>query len=329
LDLADRREQWEDAVRFVQENYELMLAFAVCHDLAKPDTLGVYAKKDKGLKAGFPDRRKFHQYKKSLTSDQRRAWRGKYESLSAKFAALHPEIEDSAELQRAFFDEYGITATYIGHENVTPENRVIINRVCAKLGISKDDVDLLVFSIQNHVSGHLSFEKGPRDYHALAKLAEAAGVDPKRGMLSLLTGMVVDGMMGVRKWNGPGTGYELPSEAIVKFWDAELAYPGFLAEEERRSKEQAELLRLRAAADAADLRGDKLRELGINMKIGFSTVVDAIFGAIREDKGLDRGILASVGVKDDAIDEIERRLVRARVAYKESAQPKNPFAEKE
>jgi hypothetical protein len=328
LDLADRRGQWESAVRFVQENYDLMLAFAICHDLAKPDALGLYAKSDKGLAAGFPAKREFHLKNKKMPLEERKAWSEKYALLEAEFAKSHPEMTDPAVRQKAFFDEYGITATYVGHENVTPENRAIIDRVCGELGLSEKDVNLLVYSIQNHVSGHLSFEKGPRDYHALAKLAEAAGVDPKRGMMSLLAGMVVDGMMGVRKWNAPGTGYELPSEAIVKFWDAELAYPGFLAEEERKAKEQAELLRLRAAADAADLRGDKLRSLGLNLKIGFSTVVDAIFDAIREDRGLDRQILASVGVKEDIIDEIERRLAKAREFFKESAQPKNPFADK-
>lgn len=329
LDLSGRREKWEDAVRFIRENYELMLAFAICHDLAKPDTLGIYAKNEKGLKAGFPGKRKFHLAKKNLTSDQRRGWRGKYESLERKFAAEHPELTDPAVRQKAFFDEYGLTATYVGHENVTPENRAIIDRVGAGLGLSDEDVDLLVFSIQNHVSGHLSFEKGPRDYHALVKLAEAAGVDPRRGMLSLLTGMVVDGMMGVRKWKESGTGYELPSDALKNFWSAESAYPAFLAEEGRKAAEQAELLRLRAAAASAGLRGDKLRELGIDLKIGFSSVIDAIFDAIREDRGADRAVLASVGLKDDAIDEIDRRLVRAREAFRESAKPSNPFAKTE
>ena len=88
-------------------------------------------------------------------------------------------------------------------------------------------------------------------------------------------------------------------------------------------------MRLRAAAASAGLRGDKLRELGIDLKIGFSSVIDAIFDAIREDRGADRAVLASVGLNDDAIDEIDRRLVRAREAFRESAKPSNPFAKTE
>lgn len=325
LELAGHREQWEAAAKFVRDNYGLMLAFAICHDLAKPDALGLYAKNEKGLALGFPAKREFHRKNKGMPAEERRAWRDRYERLFSDFAAAHPDMEDPAVLQKAFFDEYGLTATYVGHENVTPENLEIIRRTCAGLGLSEDDVALLVYSIQNHVSGHLSFEKGPQDYHALVKLAEKAGVDPRRAMLSLQAGMLVDGMLGVRKWKESGTGQELASTALLAFWRAEQAHPAYVAELERKAREQALLLRLREAAAAAGLRGDKLRELGLDLKTGFSAVVDAIFAAIRDDAPLDRSALETVGVNSDIIVEIEKRLVKARETFKGPEPPENPF----
>ncbi len=324
LDLEGRREQWEDAIRFIRENYGLMLAFSICHDLAKSDTLGIYAKAEEGIKAGFPAKRDFHLKKKDMTAEERQAWREKYAALEAGFAASHPEITDPSARMKAFFEKYGITATYIGHENVTPENRVIIERVSAGLGLSEKDIKLLVFSIQNHVSGLLSFDKGPRDYHSLVMLAEAAGVDVRDAILSLQAGIVTDGMMGVRKWNASGTGFELPSEVLHKFWQAEKDYPAFKAEEERRASEKADLLRLREIAAQVGLRGDDLKDLGINVKIGFQKFVLAIYDAIRKDVDLDRQELVSIGLKVEAIDEIDRRIHRARELYLGPTR-KNPF----
>ncbi len=325
MDLEGFHEQWDATLEFINENREFMLTFAICHDLAKPDCLGIYAKDEKGLKLGFPGKRDFHKKNRDMSPKERDDWRNKYLELYEDFAMQHPDIKDDAKMQKAFFEEYGLSTTYVGHENITPENRAIIDRMCAEQGLSQEDEDLLIFSIQQHVSAYLSFEKGPADYAALVRLSREAGVDVRRAILSIQAGMLIDGIFGVRKWNDAGTGFMIATKAIKDFWQAERDYPEYEKEQAHKAAEQAILLRLRDVAAQTGLRGNDLIALGINPKLGMQKIIEVIYAAIRHDADLDRAALSAFGLTEDVIDKLAVKTDNAKEVYRELVANSNPF----
>ena len=282
LEMKGYEQEWDAVIEFIKENPDLMLIFALSHDLGKEDFVGFYAKKSMGQAEGFPDKRTFHQSQrdKMLSSKDRKRLKQKYTDLYNKFATQHPDIPE-ADVQQKFFDMYGLSVTYIGHEKglSIPENRAVTDRLIVEKGLDRDEAQLLDYSVLHHVSNYMDFGKGPADYDGLFMAAREAGIDPIKGIRSLQAGVVIDGILGARKRREGADGLFIATETMRKFFDAERAHPQYIKDREAKEAEAIKNIRIKHILIAERLGGKDIVELGIPATAR-AKIIEAIYIAV-------------------------------------------------
>ncbi len=312
LEMKGYEQEWDAVVQFIKDNPDLMLIFALSHDLGKEDFIGFYAKKSMGEAAGFQDKRTFHeaQRSKTLTPNARKRWQQRYANLYTNFAAKHPDIPE-ADVQKKFFDLYGITVTYIGHENglSLPENRAVTDRLIAQKGLDDNNARLLDYSVSHHVSNYMDFAKGPADYDSLVVAAREAEVDLDKALLSLQAGMVIDGILGARKRREGEDGLFIATTTLRKFFDAQRAHPQYIQDQEAKRVENEIKDKIKQILPNQGLGGRDLVDLGVPATAR-AKIVEAIYSAVRGSGELELSedivSILPVGVQETLTQRVQK-----------------------
>ncbi len=282
LEMKGYEQEWDAVIQFIKENSSLMLIFALSHDLGKEDFVGFYAKKSTGEAEGFPNKRTFHEStrNKTLTPKERMRLKQKYTDLYNNFATRHPDMPE-ADVQKEFFDAYGLSVTYIGHEKglSIPENRATTDRLIAEKGLDKNEAQLLEYSVLHHVSNYMDFGKGPADYDSLFLAAREAGVDPIKATRSLQAGMIIDGILGARKRREGSEGLFIATDSMRKFFDAEREHPQYIKNQEAQKIEIKKNEIIKKILLTKQLGGKDLVDLGVP-STARAKIVDAIYNAV-------------------------------------------------
>ena len=248
--------------------------------------------------------------------EENAAARKTYDRLYRAFAENHPGMED-ADLQRAFYETYGISISYITHESkaLMGENLTLLERLAKDLGLSDADRALLFFTIRHHVDDRLTFAKGAEDYAALSRIAAEAGVDPQDAMHFLQLSFLIDGTLGVRKRIEGQEGFSISVDMLKKFWQAEIEYPAYLEQEEKKQRARELMRRLKLTAGEAKLRGDELIALGLKPGPGFDRVIESIYAAIQGTEPFNQALVAHL--PEEAKKTLMTRLEKAKNIFKE------------
>ncbi len=343
LGIENAEQEWNEVERVVREHPNLLIAFAFMHDVAKPDTLGFLVRDGSpAVELGFAtkaidkeiekrkDKAKDAAKKGDIAprvafdaeQDARRAdLRAKYDKLFAEFSSTRQDL-DPMDLQKQFFDAYGISISYRGHaeEAYDGANREVVDRVADRLNLTDQERKLLRYSIEQHINPLLKFERVEgKDVHGFVDAAEEAGLDPKEAMRALQAGMLVDGLIGTVKLpkkvkDGVATNeIDTAGDAFIytapltNFWKAEQLYPAYRVEVERKkAEEEAVRQRSRILKDVG-LDGDALKALGIQEGADLGRTLGMIRGALQGDGKLP-------GVQDEALrSELESRIEQVNI----------------
>ncbi|MEK7458952.1 MAG: hypothetical protein AAB663_00945 [Patescibacteria group bacterium] len=176
-------------------NYRpLLTAFAVAHDMAKPETAFFDAHVDtKGAAEGFGQ----HGLRgEKLMTDAERV---RYDKLFRAFAASHASRE-GAQLQGAFFDAYGITVHYDRHGAVaaSPAYAEDRDRIVAHFDLPLSQGKMLAELIRYHIDTIHAFN-GAADakaYEILSARAGKAGLNVDQFLDLALAVMFLDAVAG-------------------------------------------------------------------------------------------------------------------------------------
>ena len=348
LGITEGQQEWGEVENMVREHPNLLVAFAFMHDVAKPDTLGFLVRdgspavglgfatkemdkeiekrkakaKDAAKKGDLAPRAAF-----DAEQDTRRVdLRAKYDKLFAEFSSTRQDL-DPMDLQKQFFDAYGISISYRGHaeEAYDGANREVVDRVADRLKLTDEERKLLRYSIEQHINPLMKFERvDGKDVHPFVEAAEQAGIDPKEAMRTLQAGILVDGIIGTVKLPkkmkdgvvttetdtaGDAFIYTAP---LTNFWKAEQLYPAYRAEVERKKAEEEAARQRNLIMKEGGLDGDALKALGIKEGADLGRTLGMIRDAMRP--GGDGKLH---GVQDVALRaELEARIeqVKARLA---------------
>jgi hypothetical protein len=317
LGITEGEQEWGEVERVVQEHPNLLVAFAFMHDVAKPDTLGFLVRDGSpAVELGFLTKEKDKEVekrkskakdaaKKGDTSlrdafdaeqDARRAdLRVKYDRLFAEFSSTRKDIEPM-DLQKQFFDAYGISISYRGHaeEAYDGANREVVDRVADRLNLTEEEGKLLRYSIEQHINPLMKFERVEgKDVHSFVEAAEQAGIDPKKAVRTLQAGILVDGLIGTVKLpkkvkDGVATNetdtvgdafiYTAP---LTNFWKAEQLYPAYRAEVERKKAEEEVARQRNLVLKEVGLDGEGLKALGIKEGSDLGRTLNMVRDALR------------------------------------------------
>lgn len=309
MHMGEYRLQWEAVIAFIKKNYALVKAFAICHDLGKEDFIGVYAKKDTGVDAGFLDKRGFHDSKKNLTPLDREYWKSQYLDLYTKFTERFPNATD-IEVQEKFFATYGITVTYINHERglTIRENKELADRMVAELGLTPDEEKLLYFLVAQHVSNYFDFARGPADYDAIMQISREEGLNPTMAMRGLQATMLIDGVLGARKIVAGKKERMIAMDTFLNFFAAERAHPAFEDSRREKTRQFDERVVLKNILKEVGLGGEAIVAMRIPT-ISRSGVIEALLAAVAGNGilVLDEGTrsILPAGVEEKLIERIK------------------------
>ncbi len=178
----------------LRNHQSLLTAFAVAHDMAKPETAFFDAHVDtKGAVEGFGQ----HGLRgEKLMTDAERV---RYDKLLRAFSAAHPKL-DGAQLQGAFFDAYGITVHYDRHGAVaaSPVYTEERDRIASHFGLPLSQGKMLAELIRYHIDTIHAFN-GAADakaYEILSARAGKAGLNVDQFLDLALAVLFLDAVAG-------------------------------------------------------------------------------------------------------------------------------------
>ncbi len=158
----------------IRDNVPLLAAFALAHDLAKPDTLVFDAAMDtKGAAEGFVQHDKRQQQSPSSAELQR------YDKLFRAYTASRPGSVEQHVF--GFYEAYGIATHYYGHANIAAGVDYEKGRqaVLDVAGVSHSYHLLLTELIRQHIDvlGYFRDKPDGKKYEFLATLAGRLGLN--------------------------------------------------------------------------------------------------------------------------------------------------------
>lgn len=306
------RDQWEATVSFLRDRIELAEAFAIGHDIAKIATIGFTTEHPAGRAAGFPSKREFTALDADARSVRGHELRKEYDTLFAEFAKRNADLDGPA-LQRSFAAAYGISVSYLGHGEAAldPAYAPTLEAISERCDLTGVEEQLLRFAIAEHINPLVAFSTEGRGaaYAEIANHARAAGLNPNDAMRALQMGVLLDGVLGSRQQDPHDPDARRPNAAPIRFfWEAERAYPTFLAERAERERRAAEDVRLRTLLRDTGLDGTAIQALGVPKGPEVGRMLRVITAAVREGTTLD-------AVPDAIRPEVERRVAAARTAH--------------
>jgi hypothetical protein len=343
LGLEDAASEWGEVEQVAREHPNLLIAFAFLHDVAKPDTIGFVARDGSpAIEHGFPtkamDKENEKRKKKAKEAakkgdpslqdafdqeqEARRAERSAtYERLFAEFSSSR-QGADPMNLQKEFFDAYGISISYRGHAEQAYQgtNLEVVQRTQDRLNLTDEERLLLRFAIEQHINPLIKFERVEgKDVHSFVEAANALGIDPQKAIRVLQTGMLVDGIIGtlklptvekqvgeqqVQTTDTSGEPY-LYSAPLVNFWKAQRLYEESRQEEDEKRKEEEAARLLKTVLKEEGLDGEALKALGINQGPEMGKMLGMISWAMRGEGNLPH-------IEDDQLrSTLETRVKRA------------------
>ena len=346
--MEDAEQEWGEVEAIVKDHPNLLVAFAFLHDVAKPDTIGFVARDgSQAIEHGFATKAMDKEIEKRKKKARDAAKKGDpssqetfeieqearraellatYRQLFAEFSSARQGV-DPLDLQRGFFEEYGISISYRGHaeQAYDGENLEVVQRTQDRLQLTDEERLLLRFAIEQHINPLMKFEQVEgKDVHSFVEAAKELGLDPKKAIRVLQAGMLVDGIIGtvklptkieitdgneVQVTDTSGEKY-IYTAPLVNFWRAEQLYPAYQAEVERKKKEEEAAHARNVLLKEEGLDGDGLKTLGIQQGADMGRILGMIAGAVRGDGKLSN-------VQDAALrGELEARIERAKMRLK-------------
>lgn len=161
----------------LKEYIGLMEAFALCHDIAKWETVVFEAKKgSRGEELGFSCPL---TYAFDTDAVNRVNLRDAYTELFHEFSKAHPD-ETSTSIQKRFYQTYGIDLHYPHHDSVmmTSVYRSLLERFARAHELTDRDARMLEDLIQHHMDAKTFFTSvRPKKIAALNRFAQKRGYD--------------------------------------------------------------------------------------------------------------------------------------------------------
>lgn len=180
---------------------DLLRAFAVMHDIAKPETAYFDARSDsKGAAEGFVQ----HGLRSERAMTD--AERVRYDKLFRAYAAAHPGKAGAA-LTGGFYDAYGITVHYDRHANIaaSPEYAEERDRIAAHFDLTLSQGKMLAELTRYHIDTLHAFNDAanPTDYAVVAARGGKAGMNTDQFLDLALAVLFLDAVAGsVQYTNG-------------------------------------------------------------------------------------------------------------------------------
>lgn len=255
--------EFSELQRTIRANAGTMLAFALVHDMGKPDTLTFDAPRGTGgEREGFSTNKRTRS--KSASEDERQH----YLKLVRAFAEKE-EIEDHAELTAAFYDEYEIKTHFYGHERVgsSEKYRDAREAIGGLYHMSADDLAMLQLIIKNHIDAIMSFKDAPdpAKFRSFVERANRAGFDADDFLDLLLAGMFIDVTVGSLMYRDGQ--YSAQFEPVINFLKSEYEVLPRRREERREEVDLKDRKRVKLALQAANLLGGDVFSL-LNIPFG-------------------------------------------------------------
>lgn len=172
----------------------LLTAFALLHDIAKPDVAFFDARPEsKGAAEGFV------QHALRGTQVMTEAERLRYDKLLRAYDAAHPRMT-AVERMGGFFDTFGITVHYDRHDALAASTVYAKEReaLAAHLGLSLSQGKMLVELIRYHIDAIRAFcdRADATAYKTLAARAGKAGLNTEQFLDLAIAALFLDAVAG-------------------------------------------------------------------------------------------------------------------------------------
>lgn len=273
-DQALVRAELERTEKLVREHSAFFEIFAVYHDLAKPDTVGFTSKPyTHGEALGFISFEKIKPKPKKMTPDDEEYYNEQkydhqhrlkklYYELIQGFAEKHPELlTKPAEFQNQFFQENGISLSYLGHEpeSVNGSNREDVEKAMEDCDLTEDERQIMIKLIELHIEPHSRMTTAdPKQFAGILKKMEGLPRDSREVMRLMRAASLLD-VLGTKLAVDDGSRLSQVDRSVNLIL-AERAYDQMLAEEAKKAA-------FKEAMKAAGLTSEwMMSELGIKGK---------------------------------------------------------------
>lgn len=241
----------------LHKHRDLLLAFAVLHDAAKPATLAFDAPEgSRGASEGFMVRHK-EGMKKATEAEKMR-----YDKLYRAYVVSHEE-QNAVQGMIGFYEAYGIAAHYLGHESegVTPAYTADRQTVLQAFGVPAANVKLLTELIRYHIEVLGSFV-GKADklkYEVMMARAGKAGLNVDVFLDLMLAVAYLDAVAGgVVCTDGKAAAQ---TQLVINILRAEREACPKRHEERVRQAESEKKRQYKAALDKAGISGEEVFKL--------------------------------------------------------------------
>ncbi|MBU1906575.1 hypothetical protein KKD71_00300, partial [Patescibacteria group bacterium] len=221
----------EEIERTIKERAAFFEAFVFFHDIGKGSAIQFRAREGtKGAELGFGKDLKLGW--EELGGEGVFVARMKYDELFENYIAEH-SAADPREVQKDFFQEYGISISNRGHDKAiyVPRFQEVVREAAAEMRLPEHDVDLLIEVIASHMKPlHMFWTKAdPKNYQLLVDHVVNLGHDPDDFLDVLLAGVALDVAFGNEQVSS--TGYKHPFRVIENFLRAEHDFAPWKREE--------------------------------------------------------------------------------------------------
>lgn len=296
---ADIRQAVISCEETIREHAGFFKVFAIVHDAAKGDVVSLSASQDsKGAAEGFSTA---IGGAPATIYDLTR-----YDKLIRAFAAQHQTLSVE-ELGAAFYDEYGISVHFYGHDRrgASPVYEPMRTKLLQHFGVPVLYHKLMAEVIWNHIDALNFFTKGAdgKKYQILAARAGRVGLNVDTFLTFLACGVLLDAVFGSLKYRD-GVFVVDPAPFLNMLRSEAEGMPA-RTEARRAVVERARKQAVKDALAEARLSPDEVFTL-VHVPFGpeRGTVMNAIYNAIRgSESGYDFG---------SAAGELVERIARAR-----------------
>ena len=246
--------EWQELEETIRGNAATFEVFALCHDAAKWSNIFFAAMPGtRGFELGF------HQSMDLLWDDagfaERARARQAYLDLYGAFAREHSNETDS-QIQKEFFEAYGIKVRNAGHEKAihSPVYRGLLQRSALARRLPDQSVDLLETMISHHMDPLPDFgrEVNARRMDRYLAVANHHGYDADDFIDLLQAGVFLDMVCGNIRPSSHG--YWHDPTVIINFFQSEHDFAPWKREEKQKRREEA----------ARRLRQRAYREVGLD-----------------------------------------------------------------
>lgn len=201
--------------RVIREHRDLLCAFALVHDLAKPATLFFDAKPEtRGAAEGFSQQGRASKFPSAPEL-------ARYDKLYRAYVAMHPG--EVAGQMAGFFSSYGIETHYYGHdvEGAKPDFAHERQAALELVGVVPAYAKLLNELVRQHISVLSYFGKSPdaKKVEVLAALAGRLGLNAELYLDLTAASMCADAIFGsIQSKNGK---LGAQTDLVLNFYRAE------------------------------------------------------------------------------------------------------------